>query len=179
MTSEKQVEDGWDEERIAAKVREVSHNDMPDMRTRSVTEFQAQQLMGLVWSDCQRTIAALRETLEFAARYKSIEGRPCPLCKYENGVFIEACQMHKDMNALEAQLKEQAGWETVEYNDIINIDNSNQIRVVIGQGDNDKDKERPVHLHIRKRIDGEWKHIGITTILPEFRLQKRRTESEG
>jgi hypothetical protein len=51
-------------------------------------------------------IQELEETLAFAAQYKGIEARACPLCKYENGKFIEACQMHKDMKELRAQLDE-------------------------------------------------------------------------
>ena len=62
---------------------------------------------------------------------------------------------------LEAQLAAARRYTPVEYNDIINIDNGNQLRVVIDQGDN---SNKRTHLHIRKRVDGEWKHIGITVI---------------
>lgn len=43
----------WDNDAIEAKVREVAHKDLPDMRTWSVTEFQAQQLMIMVRTDMQ------------------------------------------------------------------------------------------------------------------------------
>lgn len=152
MASEKQVEDGWTEERIAAKVREVSHVDIPDMRTRSVTEFQAQQLMGLVWSDCQRTIAALRATLEFAAQYKGIEGRACPLCEYVNGEFIETCQMHKDMDALRVQIERLKA-------------QVNQLHETIGKQTVDATR------------DG-WRIATLETELELIRAQ-RRAESEG
>jgi hypothetical protein len=46
----------------------------------------------------------LKESLEFAATYKGIEGRGCPLCTYEDGVFVEMCQMHKDIAKLEHAL---------------------------------------------------------------------------
>lgn len=47
-----------------------------------------------------KELAEHKETLEFAAQYKGFEGRSCPLCKYEDGVFIERCQMHADMDIL-------------------------------------------------------------------------------
>lgn len=52
----------------------------------------------------RQQVADLTETLAFAAQYKGIEGRSCPLCKYENGVFVESCQMHKDMDKLRQQV---------------------------------------------------------------------------
>ena len=42
-------------------------------------------------------LAAVEESLEFARNYSGIEGRPCPLCTYEDGVFIKSCQMHADL----------------------------------------------------------------------------------
>ena len=44
-------------------------------------------------------LAAVEESLEFARNYNGIEGRPCPLCTYEDGVFIKSCQMHTDLAA--------------------------------------------------------------------------------
>lgn len=49
-------------------------------------------------------ITELKKTLEFAAQYRGIEGHSCPLCRYENGVFIENCQMHKDLEAQHYQI---------------------------------------------------------------------------
>lgn len=49
---------------------------------------------------------ALESTLHFASTYRGYEARPCPLCKYENGVFIDLCQMHKDMHALHTRIAE-------------------------------------------------------------------------
>jgi len=53
-----------------------------------------------------KRVADLEETLAFAAQYKGIEARACPLCHYENGVFVDRCQMHKDMDALTKQVAE-------------------------------------------------------------------------
>ena len=58
-------------------------------------------------------VVDLQETLEFASTYKGIEGRSCPLCHYDNGVFVESCQMHKDMDELRAQVG-QEGMTTAE-----------------------------------------------------------------
>lgn len=66
--------------------------------------MQTAEVTDETMTDQRRKIAALEETLTFAAQYKGIEMRACPLCKYENGVFIEACQMHKDMDKLEAEI---------------------------------------------------------------------------
>lgn len=41
----------------------------------------------------------LRDDLHKAATYKGIEGYSCPLCKYENGVFIEHCEPHRQLYA--------------------------------------------------------------------------------
>lgn len=65
-------------------------------------------------------VSELTETLAFAAQYKGIEGRGCPLCKYEDGVFIERCQMHKDMEALRGQVAELK--RILEGNDGNNVD---------------------------------------------------------
>jgi len=46
----------------------------------------------------------LREQLEYASKQTSYDSRPCPLCKWEDGKHIEACQMHKDMDELHKQL---------------------------------------------------------------------------
>ncbi len=53
-------------------------------------------------------LAAVEESLEFARNYNGIEGRPCPLCTYEDGVFIKSCQMHTDLAAVE---KERDEWK--------------------------------------------------------------------
>ena len=53
-------------------------------------------------------LAAVEESLEFARNYSGIEGRPCPLCTYEDGVFIKSCQMHTDLAAVE---KERDEWK--------------------------------------------------------------------
>lgn len=62
----------------------------------------------------QEQVNELKETLTFAAQYKGIEGRSCPLCKYEAGIFIGRCQMHKDMDEMMIEinrLRRKAGEE--------------------------------------------------------------------
>lgn len=94
--------------------------------------------------------------------------------------------MLDDLKAMEAalaekderirQLEAQGQWEDAEYNDIINVDNGTQVRVVIDQSGRKVDP--PVHLHIRERVEGEWRHVSITTLADNYRLQ-RRTVGEG
>ena len=47
-------------------------------------------------------IVELEETLIFMCHYTGYEGRPCALCTYENGKFIESCGLHKRIHELEA-----------------------------------------------------------------------------
>jgi hypothetical protein len=46
----------------------------------------------------------LEQQLERARTYRGTEGWPCPLCRYDNGVFKESCEMHKRIDRLEKQL---------------------------------------------------------------------------
>ncbi len=45
----------------------------------------------------------VRTALHRARDYKGSEAYPCPLCTYINGEFIKFCQIHQDMNDLEAE----------------------------------------------------------------------------
>lgn len=49
-------------------------------------------------------VAYLEQQLEQAATYRGIEGYPCPLCKYDNGVFVARCQMHTDMDEMMVEI---------------------------------------------------------------------------
>lgn len=51
--------------------------------------------------EAQKQIEWLEKQLERARTYKGIEGWPCPLCRFENGVFKESCEMHKQIDELE------------------------------------------------------------------------------
>jgi hypothetical protein len=66
-------------------------------------------------------------------------------------------------------------WTDAEYNDIINVDNHAQLRIVIDQSDKPDGK---VHIHVRKRIVGEWAHVCVTTLKPEWRIQRRKQEGD-
>jgi hypothetical protein len=35
-----------------------------------------------------------------------------------------------------------------------------------------------VHIHVRKRIVGEWAHVCVTTLKPEWRIQRRKQEGD-
>lgn len=58
----------WTDEKIADSIKRIAHNDIPDMRTQSVTTFQAEQLMGMVradWiADRSRLLARVAEATE-------------------------------------------------------------------------------------------------------------------
>lgn len=84
--------------------------------------------------------ARLRETLAFAAQYKGFEARACPLCTYENGKFVERCQMHTDMDNLRAALDEARAWVPIEvatfstdYETLAIADN--ELSIISGSGD--------------------------------------------
>lgn len=107
----------------------------------------AESLLALGEKD--KRIAELEETLQFAAQYKGIEGRSCPLCRYENGVYLGPCQMHADMDRmsdtiaeLEAQLA--APWEPMEAYCEIYIDGEDGQKYTIGIDGDD-------NLFVRRR----------------------------
>jgi hypothetical protein len=53
--------------------------------------------------DCVESQA---EQIERARTYKGIEAYACPLCTYSDGIFIESCQVHKDMHELETTMRQ-------------------------------------------------------------------------
>jgi hypothetical protein len=88
----------------------------------------------------------------------------------ERMVSLETTQA-VEIGRLRAQLAEREAWVDAEYNDIANVDKRIQLRVVIDQSKNPDGK---VHIHVRQWIDGEWKHISIATLKPDWRLQRRK-----
>lgn len=60
------------------------------------------------------TIEDLNRQLYQAATYIGIEGYSCPLCTYENGVFIKNCEMHRQIKQLSQEnvyLRKKLGME--------------------------------------------------------------------
>lgn len=119
-------------------------------------------------------IAELEETLQFAAQYKGIEGRSCPLCRYENGVYLGPCQMHADMDRmsdtiaeLEAQLAER--WVPMEAYCEIYIDGEDGQKYTIGIDGDD-------NLFVRRRDARD-----AIVVLPsdEYRLCRQVQAGEG
>ena len=53
-----------------------------------------------------KRIAELEQKLSRAAQYKGAEAYPCPLCRYEDGIFVESCAMHNRIAELETQLSQ-------------------------------------------------------------------------
>jgi len=41
-----------------------------------------------------------KRDLRLAKCYKGIEGAPCPLCEYDDGILISICEMHKEIGRL-------------------------------------------------------------------------------
>lgn len=56
-----------------------------------------------------KQIADLQETLRHAATQTGFEGRGCPLCHWNNGVFLGYCSLHQRIEELEAA--HAAAWE--------------------------------------------------------------------
>lgn len=50
-------------------------------------------------------VDGLAASIERARTYTGVEGYPCPLCRYEDGVFIEPCEMHRQIDALAAEVE--------------------------------------------------------------------------
>lgn len=47
----------------------------------------------------------LQSQIRNARNYRGIEGYPCPLCEYENGVWIRNCSMHQQIEDLREELE--------------------------------------------------------------------------
>jgi hypothetical protein len=46
----------------------------------------------------RREIFHLHHLIERARTYRGLEGWACPLCRYEQGVFIERCEPHRQLH---------------------------------------------------------------------------------
>jgi hypothetical protein len=89
----------WSDEDIANDAKRASSNPTTQATIRSCLFFMRFGYEAALERLTQAN-DELRDALDFAAQYRGNEGRSRPLCKYRNGVFIEACQMHKDMDEL-------------------------------------------------------------------------------
>ena len=76
-----------------------------------VCESQARKLLNV-------EIAKLEETLRFACEYTGFEGRPCPLCAYDNGVFVKHCEPHRQIEEMTQRFAHYDAME-VQYLDTI------------------------------------------------------------
>ena len=48
---------------------------------------------------------ALRKQLELARTYRGVEGYACPLCTYQDGVFLDYCEPHRQLDVAQNELK--------------------------------------------------------------------------
>ena len=64
-----------------------------------------------------KRIAELEQKLSRAAQYKGAEAYPCPLCRYEDGIFVESCAMHNRIAELETQLSQT--WQPLPINQVV------------------------------------------------------------
>jgi uncharacterized coiled-coil protein SlyX len=71
-------------------------------------------------NDYEVRITELEQKLSRAAQYKGAEAYPCPLCRYEDGIFVESCAMHNRIAELEAQLAQT--WQPISANFILTHD---------------------------------------------------------
>lgn len=51
-------------------------------------------------------VAQLTESLELARTYQGIEAQGCPLCIYQDGVFVDHCSLHRQIQTSSLQLSE-------------------------------------------------------------------------
>ena len=52
----------------------------------------------------------LQTELDKARTYTRLEGYPCLLCTYKDGVFVKNCEMHSQIVELQARLDSTAGY---------------------------------------------------------------------
>jgi len=87
-------------------------------------------------NDYEVRITELEQKLSRAAQYKGAEAYPCPLCRYEDGIFVESCAMHNRIAELEAQLAQT--WQPLpdgEVSSFIYIDNGGKLLGVFAGDD--------------------------------------------
>jgi hypothetical protein len=67
-------------------------------------------------------------------------------------------------------------WVDAVHDDCINGETGNiQIRIVKDHSE----KDQGLYLHVRKRVAGEWSHIGLTDLPAKWRIQQQCQGSEG
>lgn len=114
MTNER--EPLWSDERIEA----LAGNFTDELDGGAGTYHLFCVAMGNVRDDYEARIAELEQKLSRAAQYKGAEAYPCPLCRYEDGIFVESCAMHNRIAELETQLAQT--WQPVSANFILTHD---------------------------------------------------------
>src|SRR5260221_1328045 len=99
--------------------------------------------------DALERIAALEDALDFGRnRWSPVGGRACPLCHYENGVFIALCKLHEYfaeqeaewvdshaecVNKLSAKLAQAEADAKLANQEVVRLDEQNkQMRFILG-----------------------------------------------
>lgn len=50
-------------------------------------------------------LSSAKRMLDFARNYNGLAAAPCPLCNYNEGILLEACGYHKEIERLQEQIK--------------------------------------------------------------------------
>lgn len=89
-----------DREQRLSEIRSlVEHQKWCEYTGYATTQSWRHQMAWLLDQLAERDL-----TIERARTYSGLEGWSCPLCKYENGKFIENCEMHRQLCELEIEL---------------------------------------------------------------------------
>lgn len=114
MTGERKLL--WSDDRIMAMIEDL-------VLARGHETYEANAIViHAMRLEYEAALDAAYDTLAFAAQYTGIEARPCPLCKYEDGVFIEPCGYHQQIDAAQAQLANSAEIAPVQVRPSFSID---------------------------------------------------------
>jgi len=54
----------------------------------------------------RQLIAELEDIIDRARNYSGIEAEPCPLCTYQDGVFLDYCEPHRENEQLKVKIIE-------------------------------------------------------------------------
>lgn len=60
--------------------------------------------------DEQKRAETAEATLKLARTYTGLEAKGCPLCIYRDGVFIEACSMHRQIDTARVEAERLHAW---------------------------------------------------------------------
>jgi len=90
-------------------------------------------LVALAEKPLLEEIKTLKDTLELARTLSQTDARPCPLCRYEDGVLLELCEKDQEIEHFHKQCQRI----TTSYNELKDSERARAIREVTARIEHD------------------------------------------